>query len=70
MLVVLACWLQAGSKDMIGKIFAIWFPTMLFVLSGFEHSIANMFFIPLGNFLGGDFTWATVCIKENRFVLK
>lgn len=57
MLVVLACWMQAGSKDMAGKILALWFPIMLFVLSGFEHSVANMFFIPLGMFLGADVTW-------------
>jgi len=58
MLVVLACWMQAGARDMIGKIFAIWFPIMSFVLSGYEHSVANMFFIPLGMFLGGQITWA------------
>lgn len=63
-LVVLACWLQAGSKDMIGKIFAIWFPIMLFVLSGFEHSIANMFFIPLGMFLGADITWTQIWMNN------
>lgn len=55
-LVVLACWFQAGSKDIIGKIFAIWFPIMLFVFAGFEHSIANMTYIPLGMFLGADVT--------------
>ncbi|WP_237660639.1 formate/nitrite transporter family protein [Tepidanaerobacter sp. GT38] len=57
MLVVLACWMQAGARDMAGKIFAIWFPIMLFVLSGYEHSIANMFFIPLGMFLGAEISW-------------
>ena len=51
-LVVLACWFQAGSKDLTGKIFAIWFPIMLFVFAGFEHSVANMTYIPLGMFLG------------------
>lgn len=56
-LVVLACWFQAGAKDMIGKIFAIWFPIMLFVFAGFEHSIANMTYIPLGIFLGADVSW-------------
>ncbi|MEG2419283.1 MAG: formate/nitrite transporter family protein, partial [Eubacterium sp.] len=56
-LVVLACWLQAGSKDMIGKIWGIWFPIMLFVFSGFEHSVANMTYIPLGIFLGAEVSW-------------
>lgn len=59
-LVVLACWMQAGSKDMIGKIFSLWFPIMLFVLAGFEHSIANMFFVPLGKFIGADISWGQI----------
>lgn len=54
MLVVLAVWFQAGAKEMIGKIFAIWFPIMLFVFAGFEHSVANMTYIPLGMFLGAE----------------
>ena len=56
MLVVLACWFQAGPKSLIGKIFAIWFPIMMFVFAGFEHSVANMTYIPLGMFLGADVT--------------
>jgi len=55
-LVVLACWLQAGAKDLIGKIFGIWFPIMLFVFAGFEHSVANMTYIPMGMFLGAEVT--------------
>lgn len=48
MLVCLAVWMAYGAKDMIGKIFAIFFPIWLFITSGFEHSIANMFYIPAG----------------------
>ncbi len=58
-LVVLACWFQAGAKDLTGKIFAIWFPIMMFVFAGFEHSVANMTYIPLGIFLGADVTWGS-----------
>jgi formate/nitrite transporter len=47
-LVCLAVWLAFASKDLIGKIFGIFFPIMAFVASGFEHSVANMFFIPMG----------------------
>jgi formate/nitrite transporter len=50
-LVCLAVWMAMSSKDIIGKIFAIYFPIMAFVASGFEHSVANMFFIPYGIFL-------------------
>ncbi|HPP67314.1 MAG TPA: formate/nitrite transporter family protein [bacterium] len=53
-LVCLAVWLATAGKDSISKIFGIYFPIMAFVASGFEHSIANMYFIPMGLFLKGN----------------
>ncbi len=47
-LVCLAIWLAVSSEDTIGKIFGIYFPIMAFVASGYEHSVANMYFIPMG----------------------
>ncbi|NLO21317.1 MAG: formate/nitrite transporter family protein [Syntrophomonadaceae bacterium] len=47
-LVCLAVWMAFAAKDIVGKIFAIFFPIMGFVSSGFEHCVANMFFIPMG----------------------
>lgn len=47
-LVCLAVVLGMSGKDNISKIFGIYFPIMAFVASGFEHSIANMYFIPAG----------------------
>jgi len=47
-LVCLAVWLAFAAKDVTGKILAIFFPIMAFVSSGFEHCIANMYFIPMG----------------------
>ncbi len=47
-LVCMAVWLALASKDVVGKIFGIFFPIMAFVAMGFEHSVANMFFIPMG----------------------
>lgn len=47
-LVCLAVWMAFASRDYISKIFSIFFPIMAFVASGFEHSIANMYFIPIG----------------------
>ncbi len=47
-LVCLAVWMALASRNVIGKIFACFFPIMAFVASGFEHSIANMYFIPMG----------------------
>jgi formate transporter len=47
-LVCLAVWMALAARHTIGKIFAIFFPIMAFVAMGFEHSVANMFFIPTG----------------------
>jgi len=47
-LVCTAIWISYASKDAIGKIVALFLPVMLFVASGYEHSIANMYFIPAG----------------------
>ncbi|PID43467.1 MAG: formate transporter [Proteobacteria bacterium] len=58
-LVCLALWQGMAAKTVGGKILAIWFPVMAFVTLGFEHSIANMFFIPLAIFEGAEITWFT-----------
>jgi formate/nitrite transporter len=46
-LVCLSLWCAAASDDILSKIVSIWWPLMAFVAIGFEHSIANMFYIPL-----------------------
>lgn len=50
-LVCLAVWMALAARQTISKIFAIFFPIMGFVAIGFEHCIANMYFIPAGIFL-------------------
>jgi len=47
-LVCLAVWLTFACREVVSKILAIVFPIAAFVAAGFEHSIANMYFIPLG----------------------
>jgi formate/nitrite transporter len=47
-LVCLAVWMAYGAESMTGKLLAIFFPIWLFVTSGFEHSVANMYYIPAG----------------------
>ncbi|MCK9632613.1 MAG: formate/nitrite transporter family protein [Methanoregula sp.] len=47
-LVNLAILLGICADDAAGKFFGIWFPIMAFVSSGFEHCVANMYFIPAG----------------------
>lgn len=48
MLVCLGVWGSNAAKDIEGKILIIWFPVMAFVLSGFEHSVANMYYFSIG----------------------
>jgi formate/nitrite transporter len=52
-LVCLAIWLCFGARTTVDKIFAILFPITAFVACGFEHSIANMYFIPIGIAMAG-----------------
>jgi len=47
-LVNVAILLGITAQDVIGKFFGIWFPIMAFVSSGFEHCVANMYFLPAG----------------------
>lgn len=56
-LVCLGTWMGFAAKDVTGKSLGIWIPVMLFVTLGYEHSIANMFFIPAAIFSGADISW-------------
>ena len=47
-LVCLAVWMAFGARTVTGKIMAIIFPITAFVAAGFEHCVANMYFIPMG----------------------
>jgi formate/nitrite transporter len=51
-LVCLAVWMSLATSSVSGKIMAIFFPVMAFVAMGFDHVVANMFFIPAGIFAG------------------
>lgn len=53
-LVCIAVWIGMAAKDAAGKILGIFWPIMLFVLCGFEHSIANMYYIGAGLFAVGN----------------
>lgn len=50
-LVCLAVWMTYSARSVMDKIAAIIFPIMGFVAAGFEHSVANMYFIPMGLFI-------------------
>lgn len=76
-LVCLAVWMALAARQTIGKIWAIYFPIMAFVAIGFEHCVANMYFIPAGLFLHNwagiagpasldpaSLTWVTFLVKN------
>lgn len=53
-LVCLAVWLAYAARDVTGKVVAILFPIAAFVALGFEHSVANMYFIPVAMLIGAE----------------
>ena len=56
-LVCVAVWMSFSAKDIAGKLLACFFPIWLFVTSGFEHSIANMFYVPAGIWAASNPAW-------------
>jgi len=65
MLVCLAVIMAIASKTVTGKIFGIYFPIMAFVVSGYEHSVANMYFLPAGLMANGTFASNFSSIFDN-----
>jgi len=63
-LVCLAVWLCLGAHSTADKILAILFPISAFVAAGFEHSIANMYFIPVGLLIKTDAAFLTAIGKN------
>lgn len=78
--VCIAVWMSFAAKNVSGKMAIIFMPVMLFILSGFEHSIANMYYISVGLFAAanpvykdiaagvidnlGNLTWSAFFIKN------
>ncbi|MCI8647092.1 MAG: formate/nitrite transporter family protein [Firmicutes bacterium] len=59
-LVCIAVWISFSASTVTGKIAGMFFPIWLFVTSGFEHSIANMYFIPAGILAKGNEAFASL----------
>jgi len=62
-LVSLAVWMAYGAKDMTGRLLAIFFPIWLFITSGFEHCVANMYYIPTGIMAKSNPIWVEQAIS-------
>jgi formate/nitrite transporter len=68
-LVCLAVFMATAARDIPGKILACYGPIMAFVASGFEHSIANMYFIPTGLLLAREFPGADPSLTWDNFFI-
>jgi formate transporter len=63
-LVCLAVWMSMAASSVSGKILAIFFPIMAFVAMGFDHVVANMFFLPAAIFAGvPDLGWGDAAMN-------
>lgn len=63
-LVCLSVFLSFSSNSMSGKFIALWAPVVVFVLAGFEHSIANMFYLPLAYLLDGSISISEIILHN------
>lgn len=68
-LVCLAMWLAMAGRSVTDKILAVIFPVAAFVAAGFEHCVANMYFVPLGIILAGEaapdgLTWGAFLVNN------
>lgn len=63
-LVCLAVWMCFSSRGMAGRLLGLWWPVMAFVVMGFEHSIANMFYIPSAILYGAEVAWTDFLLRN------
>jgi formate/nitrite transporter len=69
-LVCIAVWISFAAKDVAGKFWGLFMPIMLFVLCGYEHSIANMYFIPAGIFAAAEYGIDAGALNWGSFLVK
>ena len=62
--VCMAVLMAMAAKDISGKIWAIFFPILTFIVSGYEHCVANMYYIPAGIFAKANSTYAAVAMES------
>jgi len=63
-LVCMAVYMASGCASLAGKMVAVWFPISAFVALGFDHSVANMFIIPLGMMRGANVSTYDFLVKN------
>jgi formate/nitrite transporter FocA (FNT family) len=61
--------MATAARDVTGKLLACYAPIMAFVTSGFEHSVANMYFIPAGLFIDQALGMQTTGLTWSNFII-
>lgn len=69
MLVCLAVWCSFAASELAGKVLALMLPVVVFVLCGYEHSVANMYFVPAGIFASGAYGIEAEGLNWGNFLL-
>lgn len=69
-LVCIAVWITIGASTAAGKVFGLYLPIVVFVLAGYEHSVANMFYIPAGIFSSSVYQLTADGLNWGSFFLK
>ncbi len=64
LLVAGAVWMQTAATEVSGKVWTIFFPIVAFIVSGFEHVVANMFYIPTGMAVGASVSTGSFLIDN------
>ena len=62
--VCMAVLMAMAAKDIAGKIWAIFFPILAFIVSGYEHCVANMYYIPAGIFAKANPAYAALAMES------
>lgn len=68
-LVCIAVWITIGASNTVDKIAGLYFPIMIFVLGGYEHCVANMFYIPVGILCASEYGIAADGLNWGTFVV-
>jgi len=63
-LVCLCCYMAIAGEDLLSKLFGIFFPILTFVASGYEHVVANGYYISCGIMYGADTTWGELFYRN------
>ena len=63
-LVCLGVLMAAVAKDAAGKVVALFFPVAAFIMAGYEHCVANMYYFTAGILAGGELSFADIILSN------